>query len=82
MTAAPGARPVLDASALVAGYQRDVHILRGVSVRAWAGRIACVLGPNGTGKSTLLKAILASSGRSRARCSTGTTTSPGWRRTT
>ena len=26
-------------------------------MRAWAGQIACVLGPNGTGKSTLLKTI-------------------------
>jgi branched-chain amino acid transport system ATP-binding protein len=57
MTAASEPRPVLDARSLVAGYQRDVNILTGVSVRAWAGRIACVLGPNGTGKSTLLKTI-------------------------
>jgi branched-chain amino acid transport system ATP-binding protein len=57
MTASPASGPVLDARSLVAGYQRDVNILTGVSVRAWAGRIACVLGPNGTGKSTLLKTI-------------------------
>jgi branched-chain amino acid transport system ATP-binding protein len=57
MTAASEPKPVLDARSLVAGYQRDVNILTGVSVRAWAGRIACVLGPNGTGKSTLLKTI-------------------------
>jgi branched-chain amino acid transport system ATP-binding protein len=49
--------PVLDARSLVAGYFRDVHILNGVSAKAWAGKIACVLGPNGTGKSTLLKTI-------------------------
>ena len=52
---------------LVAGYQRDVNILNGVSVEARAGHIACVLGPNGTGKSTLLKTIFGflkpSSGR-------------------
>jgi branched-chain amino acid transport system ATP-binding protein len=57
MAATPDPSPVLDARALVAGYQRDINILSGVSVRAWAGRIACVLGPNGTGKSTLLKTI-------------------------
>jgi branched-chain amino acid transport system ATP-binding protein len=48
---------VLDAQSLVAGYHRDINILNGVSVKAWTGRIACVLGPNGTGKSTLLKTI-------------------------
>lgn len=48
---------VLEARSLVAGYERDIHILNGLSVKAAAGRIACVLGPNGTGKSTLLKTI-------------------------
>lgn len=42
---------------LVAGYTRDIDILRDVSVKAWPGRISCVVGPNGTGKSTLLKAL-------------------------
>jgi branched-chain amino acid transport system ATP-binding protein len=42
---------------LVAGYLPGIHILRGVSVAASRGRIACVLGPNGTGKSTLLKVL-------------------------
>ncbi len=42
---------------LVAGYTRDIDILRDVSARAWAGRISCVVGPNDTGKSTLLKAL-------------------------
>jgi branched-chain amino acid transport system ATP-binding protein len=51
------ATPVLTARSLVAGYYRDIHILNGVSVKVWPGRIACVLGPNGTGKSTLLKTI-------------------------
>ncbi|GIX47950.1 MAG: ABC transporter ATP-binding protein [Candidatus Tectimicrobiota bacterium] len=31
--------------------------MQGISVQAWPGRIACVLGPNGTGKSTLLKTL-------------------------
>lgn len=51
------ALPVLDVQSLVAGYYRDIHILNGVSVKSWAGKVSCVLGPNGTGKSTLLKAI-------------------------
>ncbi len=42
---------------LVAGYLPGINILRGVSVTASRGRIACVLGPNGTGKSTLLKVL-------------------------
>jgi len=48
---------ILEAEGLVAGYVEDILILNGISVKAWSGQIACVLGPNGTGKSTLLKAI-------------------------
>lgn len=48
---------ILQATGLVAGYVEDILILNGISVKAWPGKIACVLGPNGTGKSTLLKAI-------------------------
>jgi len=47
----------LIAQNLVAGYLPGISILRGVSVGAARGRIACVLGPNGTGKSTLLKVL-------------------------
>lgn len=39
------------------GYYRDLDILRGVSVRAEEAQITTVLGANGVGKSTLLKAI-------------------------
>lgn len=49
--------PCLAAVNLVAGYLPGISILRGVSVGAWRGRTACVLGPNGTGKSTLLKVL-------------------------
>ena len=48
----------LVARGLVAGYLRGVDILRGVSVEAPRGQVRCVLGPNGTGKSTLLKVVL------------------------
>ncbi|HVA38526.1 MAG TPA: ABC transporter ATP-binding protein [Candidatus Dormibacteraeota bacterium] len=48
---------ILEAEALVAGYFEDIHILKGISVKAWPGHVACILGPNGTGKSTLLKAV-------------------------
>lgn len=48
---------ILEARSLVAGYYQDIQILTGLSVKATAGRVTCVLGPNGTGKSTLLKTI-------------------------
>jgi branched-chain amino acid transport system ATP-binding protein len=53
----PDDAAVLEVRSLVAGYYGDIHILNGVSLQARAGRIACVLGPNGTGKSTLLKTV-------------------------
>lgn len=52
---------------IVAGYTRDIDILRNISAKTWRGRISCIVGPNGTGKSTLLKALFGflrpSSGR-------------------
>jgi len=49
--------PWLAARNLVAGYLPGINILQGVSVEAACGEIRCVLGPNGTGKSTLLKVL-------------------------
>src|SRR5262249_60542229 len=43
--------------ALVAGSLPGFDIRRGVSVAATHGQVRCVLGPNGTGKSTLLKVL-------------------------
>ncbi|HEY2891764.1 MAG TPA: ABC transporter ATP-binding protein [Dongiaceae bacterium] len=40
-----------------AGYDRDVDVIRGVSVDVSENEIVAVLGPNGAGKSTLLNAI-------------------------
>ena len=54
-TAAP--THCLAARDLVAGYLPGISILRGVSVDAPRGHVRCVLGPNGTGKSTLLKVL-------------------------
>ena len=42
---------------LVAGYEPDVPIVRGTSLRVAAGEILAVLGPNGAGKSTAVKAV-------------------------
>ena len=47
----------LAARNIVAGYLPGISILQGVSVDAVRGQIRCVLGPNGTGKSTLLKVM-------------------------
>jgi len=58
MAAAPAdPAPWLVARRLVAGYLPGIDILRGVSVEAARGEVRSVLGPNGTGKSTLLKAL-------------------------
>jgi len=50
-------KPVLTARNLVAGYTPGTSILNDVSVEVVQGQIRCVLGPNGTGKSTLLKVL-------------------------
>src|SRR5580704_7418347 len=51
------AAPVLTARDLVAGYLPGINILNGMSVDVCRGEIRAVLGPNGTGKSTLLKVL-------------------------
>jgi branched-chain amino acid transport system ATP-binding protein len=48
---------MLEISELHVGYYKDLNILQGVSVCARQAKITAVLGPNGVGKSTLLKAI-------------------------
>jgi branched-chain amino acid transport system ATP-binding protein len=42
---------------LYVGYYKDLNILQGVSIDAEQGKITTILGANGVGKSTLLKAI-------------------------
>jgi len=48
---------MLEAKDLYVGYYKDLNILQGVSIKAQEGKITTVLGANGVGKSTLLKAI-------------------------
>lgn len=48
---------MLEVRDLHVGYHTDLHILRGVTLTARSAAITAVLGANGTGKSTLLKAI-------------------------
>lgn len=51
------ADPLLEVSALVAGYGSG-DILRGVSLHIDRGEIVAVIGRNGVGKSTLMKAVI------------------------
>ncbi|HZD10179.1 MAG TPA: ABC transporter ATP-binding protein [Candidatus Binatia bacterium] len=48
---------MLEVDDLHVGYYKDLNILQGVSMRARERQITAVLGANGVGKSTLLKAI-------------------------
>jgi branched-chain amino acid transport system ATP-binding protein len=48
---------VLEVKDLYVGYYKDLNILQGVHLQGVAGKITTVLGANGVGKSTLLKAI-------------------------
>jgi len=48
---------MLEVKDLYVGYYKDLNILQGVSIMAQQAKITTVLGANGVGKSTLLKAI-------------------------
>jgi branched-chain amino acid transport system ATP-binding protein len=48
--------PLLEVERLTAGYGR-VEVLRGVSLAVPEGSVVAVLGPNGMGKTTLMRAI-------------------------
>ena len=48
---------MLEIQDLYVGYYKDLNILQGVSLSAREAQITAVLGPNGVGKSTLLKSI-------------------------
>jgi len=48
---------MLEINDLYVGYYEDLHILRGLSLTAQTGKLTAILGANGVGKSTLLKAI-------------------------
>lgn len=47
----------LEVTALEAGYEPGLPIVRGASIRVAEGEIVVILGPNGAGKSTLVKAV-------------------------
>ena len=48
---------MLEIQDLYVGYYEDLHILRGLSLTAETGKLTAILGANGVGKSTLLKAV-------------------------
>ena len=48
---------MLEIKDLYVGYYEDLHILRGLNLKAENGKLTTILGANGVGKSTLLKAI-------------------------
>ncbi len=48
---------MLEIHDLYVGYYEDLHILRGLSIKAETGKLTTILGANGVGKSTLLKAV-------------------------
>ena len=47
----------LETAGLVAGYERDLPIVRGISLCVAPGELVAILGPNGAGKSTYVKSI-------------------------
>jgi branched-chain amino acid transport system ATP-binding protein len=49
--------PALACSAIVAGYEPGLAIVKGASIAVEPGEIFAIFGPNGAGKSTLVKAI-------------------------
>ena len=48
---------MLEIKDLYVGYYKDLNILQGVTITAQGAKITAILGANGVGKSTLLKAI-------------------------
>ena len=51
------AGPALATEGLVAGYEPDLPIVRGIDFAVAHGELVVVLGPNGAGKSTFVKAV-------------------------
>ncbi|RUU76710.1 ATP-binding cassette domain-containing protein, partial [Mesorhizobium sp. M7A.T.Ca.TU.009.01.3.1] len=56
MTGAAAKPPVLQLDVIVCGYD-GLDVLKGISLTVHAGEFVTVVGPNGHGKSTLLKTI-------------------------
>jgi len=48
---------MLEVKDLYVGYYKDLNILQGLNIRARTNKMTCILGANGVGKSTFLKAV-------------------------
>ena len=48
---------VLDLKDLYVGYYKDLNILQALNIKARKNKITAILGANGVGKSTALKAV-------------------------
>ena len=53
----PTPEALLELRGVTAGYAQDIDVLRDISMRVEAGRITGLIGLNGAGKSTIIKAI-------------------------
>jgi len=51
------ARAILEISGLDVGYYKDLNIIQGLNIKARENQITAILGANGVGKSTALKAV-------------------------
>ncbi len=51
------AKAILEISGLDVGYYKDLNILQGLNIKARENQITAILGANGVGKSTALKAM-------------------------
>lgn len=49
--------PIAELNNLTTGYIKDVDVLKNVSMKIPRGNITCIIGANGAGKSTVLKAL-------------------------
>ena len=52
-------KTVLECNGIAAGYVKGLNILQGVDLVVYDGQIVSIIGPNGAGNSTLLKAIIS-----------------------
>ena len=48
---------MLEIKNVVAGYLPDVNVLQGINIHVKQGELVCMIGSNGAGKSTVLRAI-------------------------
>ena len=56
MSSLAAATPALQVTGLRAGYG-DVTVIQGLDLSVPAGEVAVIIGPNGHGKTTLLRAV-------------------------